>query len=574
MLRLAPLARSAAVGLMFLGALELGLRSAGLFDPTELRDPYLGFPGTARLYRVEDDAEDAPERRTSPNKRRAYRDVRFPVSKDKAELRVFCIGGSSLQLERFSSPAAAFPDFLELYLGAAAPERTPRVINAGGGATGSVQNLVVLREVLEYEPDLLMVYPEGGEKNLIPPAPGGILAVRDEASPARVLARTRLAPLHVYAAARESLVLLQPADSSAWLRSAFSAIAAYAYSRPFDEQTFAGMFELKADRPPVLMPHVIPEAEIERGHARLRRNLEAMADLAAERGVPLVFVVPQRNAESSFYLRFHIDPSEIRPGALDTWRRSYDEGLAAKRAGRHAEAVAALEQVRATYVVDRDDILAFYLAECHVALGRREDALREYGLSVRRHPLLILLREVAERKRVPLIDPFEALVAESGGGVPGHELFIDSVHPFPAACRVIARSILEGLLAQRVLDPLRTPDPARLAAVEERCAQLASASTAANMPVHVRIFSAIRAGDYADAVRWGKTLPRQELLLNPIDLFYFGWALTLAGRLDEARALFLDSRALYLGEDALLPDLSTPEAMIEIAFSGDVFAYF
>jgi tetratricopeptide (TPR) repeat protein len=230
--------------------------------------------------------------------------------------------------------------------------------------------------------------------------------------------------------------------------------------------------------------------------------------------------------------------------------------------------------VRATYLADRDDILAFYLAECHAALGSRDDALREYAQSVRRHPLLALLREVAEEKRVPLIDPFEALVAEAGGGVPGHELFIDSVHPFPAACRVIARSILDGLLAERVLADLRTPDPALLEAVEARCMALASASTEANMPVNVRIFRAIRAGDYAEAVRWGETLPQSELLLNPVDLFYFGWALTLAGRLDEARALFEESRALYLGEGARLPDLSTPEAMIEIAFSGDVFAFF
>jgi tetratricopeptide (TPR) repeat protein len=569
-----PFLRSAAVGLLFLALLELCLRGFGLFDPTELHDPYLGFPGTAPLYRVEADAQGVAVRRTSPNKRRSYRDVSFPAVKPPGELRVFCIGGSSLQLERFSSPAAAFPDFLELYLRAAAPERAPRVVNAGGGATGSVQNLEVLREVLEYEPDLLVVYPEGGEKNLIPPAPGAALALRDEQAPERVVARRALAQLRVYAAARESLTALQPAESGSWLRSAFSAIAGYAYARPFDEQTFAGLFELKRDSAPVLMPHVIPAAEVERGHARFRRNLQAMADLAAARDVPLVFVVPQRNAESSFYLRFHIDPSEIRPGQVETWRQAYELGLAAKRAARTTEAVRLLEQVRATYVEDRDDLLAFHLAECHAALGDGQAALREYALSIRRHPLIGILREVARGRRVPLIDPFEALVAEAGGGVPGHELFVDSVHPYPAACRAIARSILEGLVAQQVLSDVRAPDPERLAEVEARCAELVRESTIRNTPIHARIYRAIRRGDLDQAVRWGESRPRAELLLDPVDLFYYGWALTLAGRLDEARALYDESRALYVGADTRLPDLSTREAMIEIAFSGDVFAFF
>jgi tetratricopeptide (TPR) repeat protein len=378
----------------------------------------------------------------------------------------------------------------------------------------------------------------------------------------------------VYAAARESLAALQPADSGAWLRSAFSAIAGYAYARPFDETTFASLFELKRDSPPVLMPHVIPAAEIVRGHKRFRRNLEAMADLAAQRGVPLLFVVPQRNAESSFYLRFHIDPSEIWPGRIEAWRRSYDLGLKAKREGRFEDAVRLLEQVRRDYVEDRDDLLAFHLAECHAALGNATDSLREYALSIRRHPLIEILREVARAKRVPLVDPFEALVNEAGGGVPGYELFVDSVHPYPTACRTIARAILDGLVAQKVLEDVRAPEPARLAEVEARCAALARESTERNTPIHARIYGAIRRGDLAEAVRWGETRPRAELLLDPVDLFYYGWALTLAGRLDEAHALYDESRALYVGADTRLPDLSTPEAMIEVAFNGDVFAFF
>lgn len=568
------LIRSTVVAALFLLAAEFGLRAAGAFDPTELPDPYLGFPGSAPLYRPETGPAGEALWRTSPNKRRAYRDLSFPAVKPPDELRVFCIGGSSVVLERFTSPAGAFPDFLELYLSAVLPQRRVRVINAGGGATGSVQNLEVLREVLEHAPDLLVVYPEGGEKNLVPPAPGGLFALADERSPARVAARVRLAPLRVYAAARESLAALSPPDRSSWLRSAFSAIAAYAYSRPFGPQTFSDMFELKTSRPPVLMPRVIPAEELERGHARYRRNLERMAELAAERGVPLVFVTPQRNAESSFYLRFHIDPAEIRPGRVDDWRHGWEQGLAAKRAGRLEEAAGLLQGVRATYVEDRDDLLAFHLAECHAALGHREAALEEYALSVRRHPILEILRGVAARKRVPLVDPFDDLVAAAGGAVPGHELFIDSVHPYPQASRVIARAILRELDRARVLEPWTVLAQVDLGPVEARCDERVAASTQANTPVHALVFAAIRRGDYPEAVRLGASQPREAMLASPVDLFYYGWALTLAGRLDEARALFEESRALYIDDDSPRPDLSTPESLVEIAFAGDVFAWF
>ena len=74
-------------GAAFLGALELGFRAAGWFDPTELHDPYLGFRGTAPLYRPETGAEGEAIRRTSPNKRRAYRDVATRAEAEQLSLR-------------------------------------------------------------------------------------------------------------------------------------------------------------------------------------------------------------------------------------------------------------------------------------------------------------------------------------------------------------------------------------------------------------------------------------------------------------------------------------------------------
>jgi tetratricopeptide (TPR) repeat protein len=574
MQRLARTLRRVGVGALFLVALELALRGLGAFDPTELADPYLGFPGTAPLYRLEKDASGELVHRTSPNKRNAYQDLAFPRAKAPREFRAFTVGGSSIQAAFYREPPSSMSDFLQLYLRAGLPDRAPRVINCGGGATGSVQNLEVVREVLDLEPDLIVVYPEGGEKNAIVPAPGGVLAVRDAASPARVAARRLLAPLRVYVAGRELLQALVPGSRAARRLSAFSAIVAHAYSRPFGPDSFGRLFELKHDKRPVLMEHVIPAAEMQRGRERFRRDLAAMAELAAERGVPLCFVHPQRNLESSFYLRFHVAPAEIRPGEIAAWTQAYDRALEAKRAGRFAEALRSFEAVRATYVADRDEILAFFMAECLTALGRDEEALREYAHPLERHPLRAILSEVAAEKGVPLIDPFPALVEAAGGKAPGYALFVDSYHPLPHGQQVLARAIFAQLVEQRVVDGLLPWHEIRIDAADAACNEIVRESNQRNVGASNFLAQAVRTGDFERAVDIGRRQGEEWLLRTPVTLIEYGWALTSTGRIDEARALFERSRAVLFPEGAASPDLSSSAAMIEHAFAGDVFAYF
>ena len=568
-MRVPYLLRAVLVGLLALGSCEYLLRARGLFDPTEIDDPYMGFPGSGRLYRAERQGGKLVYR-TSPNKRSRYRLSEFPVEKPGRELRVFCLGGSSVMSEHFWKPDASFPRMLQTYLRALSQRGVPRVVNAGGAGTGSVQNLEVVREVLDYQPDLLVLYPEGGEKNLIPPSPGGLLAVRDEASPARVAARRRLAESRTYCAARELFRRLLPEPSATGIRSAFSALVMQALAEPFSERTFTRMFELKVDRPPVLMEHVIPPDEVARANARFLANLRASADLARERGVPLVFVMPQHNLESSFYLRFHIDPSELRPGAEAAWRAAYDEGLAHKRAGRHAEALAVLESIRELYVEDHDDILGYYIAECHAALGAPADELRELTAIYERHPMIQQIRQVAAERNVPLIDPFADIVA-AAGGVPGHDYFVDSYHPMPQTNRIIARSIAVALSEREILPGLRPSDAAPMQEAERMLDEVVAAG---QIPVNCRIFAAIRAGKYDEAVRIGRAVPEQKFFASPVDPFYLGWALTRAGRLEEARGVYDKLSAKWGHETEGMPDLSSDAALVEHAFQGDVFAIF
>lgn len=564
-------------------------RSFGLVDPTSFPDPYLGLAGTPPLYRLvtPDDPDKRPYRERSPNKKQHYRDAPFMDEKGPSELRVFAIGGSSVRSDAFMEPDGSFSWMLQRYLNGAmrGPDerrRFARVINAGGGGMGSLQNLEVLREVLDYSPDLLVVYPEGGEKNFIGDSPQAVLAKADDGSPARPAVRRALAGLRLYQMVRDAFRWVQddayarymplPDSESNAIPSAFSAISLSIVAKDFSPQTFTRIFEMKRDRVPPLMEGLISNQEIEIAHDRFRRNLRSMASLARDAGVPLLFVVPVRNLKQSFYLRFHITPEEIRDGCVDAWREAYARGCAAKREGRYREALAAFQRVREQYLDDQDEILAFYMAECHEALGDAAAALREYSLPYLRHPMRAQILEVAEDEGVPVLDPFPALLAAAGGVAPGYEWFTDSFHPMPNTNQVLAREILSAALRQgwvvepNALDSRPMENAER--EVSDRVAQC-------RPPDHNRMLLAIESGQYDVAIRIAEELGGKLLAERVIEPLYYGWALTRNGELDRARTFFKQLREqIWRPGLQALPPLDTDEDVVRIAFEGDIFHYF
>lgn len=569
---LATLCRRTLVALLGVAAFELAAREAGWLDPTLRPDPYLGLPGTPPLFRAEDDGQGGTLRRRSPNKTN-YREQAFPEARPAGELRVFVVGGSSVRSDAFMEPDGSFPAMLELLLDGALDGRDARVVNCGGGGMGSAQNLEVVREVLDYGADLLVVYPEGGEKNLVPPAPQGLLAMKDDAAPLRAAARRELAGLRSYLAVRDAWNALMPqAGGRGREPSTFAAFALSLVSRPFQPAAFERLMEFKVDRAPPLMPRPVPDEVLEAGHARFRRNLGEMARLCRQAGVPLLFVQPVRNLRSSFYLKFHVDPRELLPGREEEWRQRYAAGLQAKREGRFQEAVRELLAVRACYVADTDDILAFFLGECHEALGQRDAARAEFERPYLRHPLRTGLAAAAQELGVPCLDPYPQVAAVSPGGVPGFDQFTDSFHPQALTNAVLARAVLAAVEELPLGAPFRAPgDPARAAAV----AAVGQRVSACPPTLSSRLNRAIVERRWEDAVALGAAVRPESLDLDRIHL---ATSLALAhirlGRLDEARELHAAMRRLLWKDGMWVQPLRSDEDIVTHAYARDIFAWF
>lgn len=547
-------------------AFESAARGLGWLDPTEGRDPYLGFAGTNPLYRPERQQNGEILWRTSPNKRAAYRTESFSAASEG--VRIFCLGGSSVRSDALPREGT-FPGLLEAGLRAAVPGTNVEVVNAGGGGTGSFHYREVAREVRGLGADLIVVYPEAGERNYLPPNPEGELAARDEEHPWRASARRQFARSRLYALVRDGLDALRPApDAGARRSSAFSQAALDVVSREFSPATFSRIFDFKKDRVPPVMPAAVPRDRIEAAHRRFVANLVEIAREAREAGVPVLFVDTVRNLKADFYLRFHVEPRELRPGSEEAWRRAYEEALAHRRAKRYAEAIEAFRAARACYADDRDEILGFHLGECLEALGRPEEARAEYERAFLRHPLKRKLAEAAERAGAPLVDPYPALVAASPAGIPGTTMFTDAFHPQVKTNEVIAGEILRAM-SRGAARGVALDGPA----LARGLAAIADAGSRVEIDPSRRLQLLVYRGDFAEAVALARKRPLRELTY--VELMYLGYAQGKLGMGDAARQTLQALREQVLGSGAASPRRIESDAdVVRQVFDGDLFSEF
>ncbi len=132
--------------------IELVLGLAGIEAPIAKGDPLRGFSDRMRVFE-----RDGDSFRTRPDAHQTFNPQRFAASKPADGLRVFVVGGSSA----FGFPwgaEVAFSGLLEGALREGLPGRTVEVVNAAGTSYALHRVGIVVDEILDYEPDALIVY--------------------------------------------------------------------------------------------------------------------------------------------------------------------------------------------------------------------------------------------------------------------------------------------------------------------------------------------------------------------------------------------------------------------------------
>jgi tetratricopeptide (TPR) repeat protein len=410
---------------VFFAFVELVLALVGVRPVLVEEDPYVGFSSSIKLFRL---TAGGARLETAPNKLAWFNYQVFPASKAAGTVRVFTLGGSTTYGRPFED-TTSFSGWLRAYLRSADPTTRWEVINAGGISYASYRVVTLMEELVEYEPDLFIIY--SGNNEFLEKRTYGELI---EEAPA--LTRTRL--------------LLQ--RSRLWALG--RRIAGSRQQRARQRYELSGEVEELLDSSAGLDYYHRDTKFSARVFDHYVLNLRRMVGLARAAGAEVILMT------------IPVNEKDFAP-----FKSQHRDGLGADEEAEHARLLE-----RAASALEADDVGAArdlaaaavrldpLHAEGHYLLGRAqlrlglidgaassfERAIVEDVCPLRAQPEINrAILEVA-REGAPLVDCRRMLKQRmadpAGHSILGEELFLDHVHP---------RVEVNGLLARALVDRLR-----------------------------------------------------------------------------------------------------------------------
>ncbi len=421
--------------LLLLALGELVLRLCVPAPAIDLYDPYVSFSGLRPLF-VLDSTEGRFE--TAEERLAAFRHQSFAATKDPETFRIFCLGGSTVQGRPYSVETS-FTTWLELNLRAARPEADYEVVNCGGISYASYRLVPIMRELLEHEPDLFIIYT--GHNEYLEDR-----TYRRMKRAPRTLIRLHwmMLKLRSYSLAERFLSRRRARDAGAE-RSPKTVLPTKVQTK-LDSQN--GLESYHRDE-------VWRQGTIE----HFSRNLETMVRMSRIAGVPVILLNPVSNLKDcppfKSESRTDLSKSQMRrvaelrerAGKLD-WGDTYGK-------------IRLLEQAAA--LDNRHAGLLFLLGRCYAHIGRSAEAKKWFVLAKEEDvcPLRILepmhkaIREVAAQYRVPLVDAKSLIEECTEDGIPGDEWLLDHAHPSIEGHQLIAEALYQVL---EDMELVRTPE--------------------------------------------------------------------------------------------------------------------
>ena len=409
--------------LLFLGGLELILRVVGFGGSYPLFRDFEGLPG----FRV---ASDQVMNRYvyGGDEPLAYIDpFLFSAKKSPGTTRIVVQGGSS---------AAGFPygrwaglaGMLDARLEARAPADPVEVISTAMAAVNSYTLLDLVDEIIEVEPDAVLIY--AGHNEYL-----GVMGVGSAFAAIQPgwVARTRLAlgRLRVYQLIGRLLAGLRAGSAEA----------------PHDERIT--VFQQAASGSRIS----IDSLAYEHGLTQFRDNLGALLERYQRAGIPVLIGTLVSNEAD-------LPPFDGGPGPgidLEKWA-----DLEALRQRDRARGAAAEERAQIEAMLELDE----QAADAWFALGDWEEraghwaAAREAYREARdldrlrfRAPSAFnqTIRDLAERYGARLVEVREEFAAESEQGLIGDALLLEHVHPTARGYWILAEAFLEGLEDEQII---------------------------------------------------------------------------------------------------------------------------
>ena len=373
------------VGLSLVALFEAGLWLVGVGPDDAL------FVASDSSYRINPQAA----RRFFPRQyvRLAPGQDRFARDKDVRAFRVFALGASTLL--GFPNPAyTSFPNFLQRMLADAYPEREIEVVNCGVTAINSFVVREFVEEVVEQEPDLVLIY--AGHNEFVGPYGAATPFVR-------LSGNWYFIRLQMF---------LQRTKTYYLLDSLLHYVAAAL--RPAAPAESFGVHLVQRE--------IYLEDEAHRQtEAHYQRNMAEIVEVLREREVPVALCTLVSNLAGFYPLRSQglVPPDAVLADYPQHAALHFDAGLAHQAAGDSAQALAAFVRAR--------DLDGIHLRACS--------------------PFNRAIRTLAAESGAILINVEQAFAAHAPAGLVGDELITEYLHPTVWGHYLIAQTIMTTLFA-------------------------------------------------------------------------------------------------------------------------------
>jgi len=401
--------------------LEGGLRFLGMGQPTDHPDPLSGFSRNLPLFE-----RQGAVYRTSPAREPFFPPQEFPAEKPPHGFRIFCLGGSTVHGHPYQSDTA-FPKWLEMELAGSDPGRVFQAVNCGGVSYASHRLAPIVKEVLSYQPDLIIV--ATGENEFLEDRTYQSLKSR---SAVRARIEDAVYSLRILNLARNWMHGRQWEGTSPEFREDGKAQLPREVRTRLDERS--GYASYHRD-----------DAWHDRVTMQFEESIRAMVEMCREAGVPIILVKPGSNLRDCPPYKSEHRPG-LAPGEENAWQAAFEAATAAE----DNDLESALALYRKAEAVDGEyALLAYRIARVLDRLGRKNEAL-EYYLKARDQdicPLRInkrneeILSRIAAETKTPLLDAASLLAGKSPDAIPGNNWYLDHVHPTIGGHQKIAQAI-------------------------------------------------------------------------------------------------------------------------------------
>jgi len=143
--------------LIFLLLLEGGLALFGVKPALQTEDPFVGFASNVPLFVPSSGPKGKQILTTAPNKLNFFNPQSFTRDKSPGTYRIFCLGGSTTYGRPYND-TTSFVGWLRELLPVAESNKNWEVINAGGISYASYRVAHLMEELVNYQPDLFVIY--------------------------------------------------------------------------------------------------------------------------------------------------------------------------------------------------------------------------------------------------------------------------------------------------------------------------------------------------------------------------------------------------------------------------------